>query len=240
MIFLSPEHVDRLTLRAPRYFLFSLGLLFGSLAVSKALGLPHVGWVAPFSLFYLSIVGAVLRRWRLEYGLWMMAGLWLLVASMMYCMLVSWEIGHFMAARQAQPNLRPAVVAAQWLFQAADVSIGVQVFWRQVQLCLTVIHRNWSITKSDWEGYKAAHRIGMQYQPPHVIEKYRLRRRALLNTSLAAIGMLLIYCGGLAAPKRAPTVYIGGLWLGLSVLNTLRPAIGRAIVPSDDSSTNKS
>jgi hypothetical protein len=235
VIFLSPEQVNCTTRRAPRYFIVALGLSLASLLAAKPLQFPVVPWITCVALFYLSFVSVMLRQWRVEYGLWMMAGLLLLPVSTMYYLLVSWEIRHFLAARQAQPNLRAVIVAFQWLLQAADVSIAGHVYWRQVQLCITVIRLNWPIRRGDWQAYRAAHRIGFEYQPAHVIEKYRRRRRVLLSTSLAAMGVLLVYFAANAQANRSSLVIFGGILLGISVFSSLWP---EAIAPQsrrDDS-----
>lgn len=71
MIFLSPEQVDGLTLRAPKHFLGSLGLIFGCLAACKSWGLPNIGADKPRRIgcqWFASVACCLALRFSIRCG----------------------------------------------------------------------------------------------------------------------------------------------------------------------------
>jgi hypothetical protein len=125
----SPSQIDRIM--HYRFECFAWGLAFIAYRIWNPLGL-NVGLFLGFTLFGLGIYSGVLRNWRTEPGLWMMAALLVVLLGPLYAFFsYSWLVDG--------PGNGPNFQGPAFFLEC---SLALIVFSMQVKLAYSIFREN--------------------------------------------------------------------------------------------------
>jgi hypothetical protein len=133
MLMMSPDRVERMVQRAHWY------VLGGVAAFGLAVALPQdlkCGVISGWLLCSLGFYAGVLRRWRVEPGLWMLSVFLGIVAAAIYAYMVFSRLERLFVPRQPNP-LQPGL--------AVDIAIATTIVWTQVRFFGTITRLNWQV-----------------------------------------------------------------------------------------------
>lgn len=137
---MNPERIDRIV--ALRWYLLAAGgaLLIVALTIPKLRGDGSYGYggLIGFNLASLAIYAFALRNWRTDRGLWMLAGLLvvLLTPCMLYFQWIRWKGNAGLAQVAGDPSQRRLLI---------DSAIALVILARTVRFAVAVGIRNWGL-----------------------------------------------------------------------------------------------
>jgi len=138
MILLKEAQIDRIVTRSPYYLVGGLSLLVIPLFLRAGWHIEWGGVLTGLALGNLGTLGLVLRKWRTERGIWMLAGfLSLLLGSI-------WLPLEYESVSKLLDPAKPK----RWLEIAwtVDTIVGTVLLARVVRFGASVLVRNWQRT----------------------------------------------------------------------------------------------
>lgn len=118
--------------------------LAGVLVFSLAVVLPRemkFGGVTALALFATGVSTGVLRKWRVEPGLWMLSSLCGAVTAPLCVVMINYEICQCFAGRQ------PNFVWGRAIGTTLDTLIGTKILWMLTCFLIAVTRMNWRISR---------------------------------------------------------------------------------------------